>query len=753
MGVVEGVGPVGGTHPAEQDTRTAVDAASLAWLLSVPIAAVVVAAIVLLGPPLGDLLHASESPYAFWQDVQWAVMPEPTEQARFMLALASPPLLAFAVVLAVRRGVTLPARVVAIGVPLAQGLLLALIVACVAIQERHVYEVPLYQAGVTHRWRYFTPPTILVALVLAAAATVVLARADLRARIARWTRETPRRRLAAVLLAVVVTAIWLLHALNTDATIFGTISHEWDPVQFPLDETYAVLNGRTPLVDFTAQYGSLWPYAIALQMLVLGKSFLAFSVAMSVVTAVALLALYAVLRRVTRNAVTALLLYLPLLATSLFMVGGTMTSRYTFGDYFGIFPLRYAGPFLLAWLVVRHLDRERAGRPWPLFAVAGLVVLNNAEFGVPALVATVAALLWTARDLERRALGRLAGQLAIGLAVAYALVAALTLVRAGGLPQLGRLLDYARAYGSGGFGLSPLQNVLGLHVVIYLTYVAGVGTATVRALERTPNRPLTGLLVWSSAFGLGTGMYFAGRSHPELVIAGFPVWALTLALLLLAIVQRLGERPAMRPRLGTFLVLVGMGLTVCSLAQTPAPWTQLSRLQGDRPAAPLIEGEAPLPPFEKAFLPDPSTGDFFAAIADGPRFYVKDGAPVAILVTTGHQIADAVGVVNVSRYTGMYSMVMRERLEAVLDDLRDAGGNTVLLPTTYREAYELLASRGFEPLTPTGRRPFTADMQEEDLIRVPWGNVQVTKWVDTHHLHPDFLRGSPDPGRLVQQPG
>ena len=40
----------------------------------------------------------------------------------------------------------------------------------------------------------------------------------------------------------------------------GTSSHEWSPAQFTLDETYAILNGRTPLADFTAQYGSLWPY-------------------------------------------------------------------------------------------------------------------------------------------------------------------------------------------------------------------------------------------------------------------------------------------------------------------------------------------------------------------------------------------------------------------------------------------------------------------------------------------------------------
>ena len=340
----------------------------------------------------------------------------------------------------------------------------------------------------------------------------------------------------------------------------GTSSHEWSPAQFTLDETYAVLNGRTPLVDFTAQYGSLWPFLTASVLAVFGTTFLAFSLAMCAITAVALLAVYALLRRIVRNGVTALLLYLPFLATSFFLVGGTLTSRYTFGDYFGVFPLRYAGPFLLAWLLVRQLDGAGPRRPWVLFGVAGLCVLNNAEFGLAALAATLAALVWTAADLSPRSLARLAGQLGLGLLAAYALVALLTLIRAGELPQLGRLLDYGRLYSIGGFGLLHLHRTLGLHLVVYVTYAAAIGVATVRAIERAPSRPLTGMLAWCSVFGLGSAAYFMGRTHPELLIALFPTWALTLALLTVDVVARLGRRADARLRLGTALVLAGHGV-------------------------------------------------------------------------------------------------------------------------------------------------------------------------------------------------
>jgi hypothetical protein len=703
MGVVEGVGAA---RSARRGARVTVGPDALAWLLAVPVALVAVALIALLGPPLGRLLHSGGNPYTFWRDLRWAVVPEPTEQGRFLLALAAPLLFAGALAALARRSVTLPARVPALAAPAAQLALLALAVVCIVVQQRLVYAAPIYQPGVSHRWRYFTPATLVAAAVIAAAAFAVLDRPAWRARAARALRETDRRRLVALLLAALLTALWLLHALNTDSSIMGTSSHEWSPAQFMLDETYAIVNGRTPLADFTAQYGSLWPYLPAAVLAITGTSFLAFSLTMCAITGVALLAVYALLRRIVRNGVTALLLYLPVLATSLFMVGGTVTSRYTFGDYFGVFPLRYAGPFLLAWLLTRQLDGASPRRPLVLFAVAGLCVLNNAEFGLAALAATVAALVWTMAERSPRALGRLAGELAFGLLVAYLLVAFPTLLRSEELPQLGRLFDYGRLYSVGGFGLQRLHRLLGVHLILYATYVGAIAVATVRALERAESRALTGMLAWCGVFGLGSAAYFMGRTHPELLIALFPTWALTLALLTVEVVGRLQRRADARPRLGTALVLAASALTVCSLAQFPLPWTQLQRLGRETPSEPLIEGEAPLPVYARAFLPDPSTRDFFV-----PR----PGAKVAILLTTGHEIADAFGVVNVSRYTGFYSMPNRERLRTVVDDLRAEGGNTIFLPEASNEVYAALRAWGFR----------------RSRDQVEWGSATVSKWVDT----------------------
>jgi len=703
MGVVEGVGAA---RSAQRGARVAVETESLAWLLAVPVALLAIALIALLGPPLGRLLHAGGAHYTFWTELSWAVRPEPTEQGRYLVSLAAPFLLAGALAATARRRPALPRRAAALAVPAAQAALLAAAVVCFVVQERLVYEAPIYQPGIVHRWRYFTPETLVVAALLTAGACVVLARPALRERVAARLRETDRRRLITALLAALLTALWLLHALNTDSSIMGTSSHEWSPAQFTLDETYAILDGRTPLANFTAQYGSLWPYLTAAALALFGTTFLVFSLAMCAITGVALLAVYALLRRIVRNGVTALLLYVPFLATSFFMVGGTSTSRYTFGDYFGVFPLRYAGPFLLAWLLVRRLDGARPRGAWALGLVAGLVVLNNAEFGLAALAATAAALLWTAEDRRPRALARLGGQLVLGLLGAYALLALLTLARAGELPQLGRLTDYGRLYSIGGFGLLRLHRLLGLHLVLYATFAGAIALATVRAIERAGNRALTGMLAWTGVFGLGSAAYFMGRTHPELLVALFPTWALTLALLSVDVVARARRRADARPGLGSVLVLAGMALTVCSIAQFPLPWTQLQRIGEATPTAPLIDGEAPLPVYSGAFLPDPSTRAFFA-----PR----PGAKVAILLTTGHEIAYRFGVVDVARYTGFYSMPSRERLRAVVDDLRAAGGDTLFLPEAPRQVYDTLRAWGFA----RGRE------------QVEWGSTTVTKWVDT----------------------
>lgn len=728
--------------------RGTVDAATAAWLCALPLAAVVAISILLLGPPAGGLLP--HDPGATMLPTSAAgTYDESTEHARYLIAIVGAVLLAGATWWLAHRQRVLDARVAGVARTCAQAGLAALLIACIAAQYQTQYG-PIYTRieGVSIRERYFNPATLTVAAMVAALLVLAVRSAAVRERAAGLLRETSARRWSALAGAVLLTGVWLLHAVNNDASIASVVWPVRYHLEFTLDEAFAVTNGLTPLVDYSAQYSSLWPFLEALVLGLFGKTVLVFTITMCTLTALALLAVFGVLRRATRSSSTALLLYVPFLATSMFSIGEASVNRDTFGNYFGIFPLRYAGPYLVGWLAARHLDRRgRTLSAWLLFTAAGLTLINNADFGVAAVVATATACLWGAPQWDRRSLLTLLGSLAAGLVTALALVALLTLLRAGELPQLGRIVEYARIYGAAGYAMLPLPGALGLHTAIYLTYVGAIGTATARALRGAHNRVLTGMLAWTGVFGLGSGMYYVGRSQPEALRTTFSVWALALALLTYVVLRGLAARPNQRPSIAAVAVLCGFGIAVCSVVQIPMPWSQLQRIEAGMVARTSHYPNPLRPPA------DARARRFVATVADGPsRFVYRRGAPVAVLITTGHQLADAYGIANVSPYTGSDSIHTTQQVDTVVAALRHAGGNTMVLPasfdqsndgsaliTTDPEIFAVLSRHGFELVTHRGLQPYDEQRGLRDAAGLPWHGGTLVKFVDTRHLHPRAL--------------
>jgi len=659
--------------PRAGDASGALTVQETAWLAAAPAALLGLLAIVVLGPPLGHALLAP-APARFWEEFQFAVLPEPAEQGRYLVALAIPLLLAALTVGAVRAQAPRLSRAAAANaIAVVQAAGIALIVLCLLRQHGafgSIVPPPEYAPPVDD---FFTWRTLGVAAAATAAALAALRRPGAWEQLARATRETRARRIAAGALALLLLVIWLLHAFNAEGTIKLAQEEVRYNVSFTFDETWAVLDGRSPLVNFAAQYGSLWPYGFAAAMSLLGSSLGVWTALALSATGAGMLAIYGVLRRAAGSSLRGLLLFGPVLATSFLMLEGTRANRWTFASYFGTFPLRYAGPSLLAWLVARHLGGERPRRAWPLFLAAGLVVLNNSDAGVPALGATLAALLWGGVPLTRAGLRRLASEAAAGLLATFALVSALTLARAGSLPHLALLVRYARLFARTGFAQYPMP-ALGLHVVIYLTYVAAIGVATVRAIGRERNRLLTGMLAWSGVFGLGAGAYYAGRSTPDDLPAMFFPWALALALLLIPSLAALRAASWRRPPLAAAACVAGFLAMACSLAQTPTPWEQVARLR--RTAAPILAAPA---------------GQRLVAA------HTHRGEAVAILNLLGHRIAANLGVRNVSPYSNSESMPTAEQLDETLADLRRAGGHEVFLDTAIARApmRAALAEAGF----------------------------------------------------------
>ncbi len=160
---------------------------------------------------------------------------------------------------------------------------------------------------------YFDLPTVAVAL------------GDLRRLRRRAPRSRPcsrgcvrcsaRRglvlRWGAVAIAALFTAIWLLPAIQRDATVAHASPRPLRP-HLHLRRGLSVFNGHSPLVNYVAQYGSLWPYVIAIPMHLGNGSLGAYTTSMASITLVAMLAVYGVIRRVAESPVAALALFLAL---------------------------------------------------------------------------------------------------------------------------------------------------------------------------------------------------------------------------------------------------------------------------------------------------------------------------------------------------------------------------------------------------------------------------------------------------------
>ncbi|HYV16740.1 MAG TPA: hypothetical protein VE972_12050 [Conexibacter sp.] len=628
--------------PARASFRTPTPAET-AWIAALPCALVTVAAIYLIGPPLGRALLSPGSA-TFWRGV--GIMPEPVEHGRYAVALVGPLLLALVTFTRTRRPQRpLPAALIRALVVLSQALTAGFLVACLLAQHDVLLraDVPPQQPD-----QIFTLATLAAAAALALVFLVGVRIRPLVARAARAVRETGTRRGVCVVVAAAFTAAWLLTAINTDASAGKALGNNLLP--WDASETFAVLNGRTPLVDFHAQYSQLWPLLAAAVMALTGSATLiAWTTTMATISGLAMLGIYAVFRRITRSSVLALALYLPFLATSYFIATNATVNRFSPAGIFSIWPMRYGAPYLLAWLTVRHVGGAGPRRAWLLFTAAGLVAINNPEFGIGAFAATLAALACGEPSRSLRAVRRLLAGAGAGLLGAGLLVALVTLVRSGQLPHFGWVLEYSRLYGVEGWALEPMAWI-GLHIAIYVTFAAAIGVAAVRVVERRREPLLTSMLAWSGVFGLFAASYYVGRSDPLNLVCLLSAWCLALTLLLVAVVRGQLARGWRRPGLAGVAVVFGFALAICSLSQLPTPWSQIARMRH----------HTRIPIFEQ-----PRATRFVAQAT-------TRGEHVGILIALGHRIAHEVGVVNVAPYASIVTMPTVQQLRRTIAVLRAA---------------------------------------------------------------------------------
>jgi hypothetical protein len=644
---------------------------ALPWLAVVVGGVLLVGGVWLLGSAVGDLLFRGKALHPLPAYVA-QVMPKPAQLGRYAVAILVTFACAGAILATPRafhgRASELLRRAAPLIVAIGQAAALAVLVWAWRGQDQGVNHLTPVQ---------FHLDELLVAILIAAALMLASIRGLLgrpRLTIGRWHRA------AWVVLSVVVTSLWLAPALYRSLNLAHSLPAVWYPLQFTFDDFLSVLDGRTPLVNYDTQYASLMPFVTEPVFKVFGTSVATFTFLMSGLSLVAFMCVARSLAVIARDERTALLLYLPLLGVSLFTLRHAGNERYFMANYYAVLPIRYLGPFALFWCCVRNLNGSRPRRPALLFGLAGLVAINNTEFGLPALGGCFLALA-SARMVPRAGfsgrLRKLGVELALGLALAVVVVTLFVLLRSGSLPQLSRLTRFEQIYAITGFDLSPTP-LAGLHVIIFMTFATALIIAALRLRSAHPDRVMTGALIFSGTFGLGAGSYYMGRSFPEVLAALFAAWGLAAALVCLVAMQALHD-PASRRRLWpSFAVpvaaaLVVIGLFATTVDQFPAPWTQWQRLTKNSHS--LQFNTAPAVRFV--------------------RITSRAGEPVALLTGLGHLIARDAGVIDVSPYSHPDGIVMYEQVYDVLDALRGSHGDKIFTGAILPEVAHLLAARGF----------------------------------------------------------
>ena len=507
---------------------------------------------------------------------RYLIKPEPVETTRVMFALAVP----FALACAVQFGSAGPddRRFDTAVIALQVGGIALIVWATVQQPDGPFFLFPSDYFGTF----LLSVPVLVAGVIIGAVLTgLAVARRWPFERLDRPPPASTALRRGAFGVAVLLTITWLLPAVVTDANVAssGIIPSGHIPTQ--ADDYFAVLNGRTPLVDFVPLYVHLLPLVLAPVLAAFDMSLTAVSLLMVLLSVLALLALYGVLNQVTERPLATLALYVPLLAIGLFPWWEDGATHEYAGSYYAFFPGRYLGPFVVAWLCARVV-RGRRLPIWVLFFVAGLAAINNPEFGVPAVLAAAVAMILGpghGRSVARTLRG-LAPQALLGLLGAAAGMIALTLLRSGRLPDPELIAYWTRLFAREGYGLEPMP-LLGLHIPMYLTFVAAILIAAVRRVRARSNRTLTAMLGYAGVFGLLASMYFAGRSLPWNLMLLFPVWGLALALVAWTAAVDLrnahGSGALRRALLPSFAAMTGLGVAIAAISTVPRPWQQVER--------------------------------------------------------------------------------------------------------------------------------------------------------------------------------
>jgi hypothetical protein len=483
---------------------------------------------------------------------------------------------------------------------------------------------------------------------------------------------------------------------------------------FTFEELLAPANGRFPGFDYINQYETLLGWPIALAAAVAPAAYAASPSTAAVVWVVILQVLSLAIASLTvaRVAPARLRWLVPITVVPMALLTGTVGLT-----YYAILPIRYILPIVLFALLVQAARSASLGQTrWLLVlgVVAGVVVVNNLDFGVPALFAGGVAIVAVAATV-RLALRN--GLLYVGGAVVFALLWLLVGALSGRTYHPDYTFYFVRSFGIDNFNNVDMPG-FGIHIAYVFVAVAGViiGVLGARAVS-ADRRPLYVAIAFQASWLLLSFVYYSGRSLAQTLVIGYAMpLGVLLVLLAIAAFPYLAQMRRTPPRRWhrSHVVISGFGLL--ALGTTLAAWLFIPSIQAqlDRLSSPPQAGRQVV----DYLRPDPR-----------PALAAVPGAAdlIGLLSTSGSTWSARLGVRNVSLFLNPEYLSAAAAQQLQCEYLDELPGDVVL---TTRQIAEQLGESA------TCRASFDLD-ELTTLIRTRHDDQPVAEWVLVSRLAAD----------------
>lgn len=307
----------------------------------------------------------------------------------------------------------------------------------------------------------------------------------------------------------------------------GIYTFHFNAVFYSVTQVFA---GNGLLCDgFTNTYG-LYPYFLLPLFKLINLNVFKFTFVMSLLTSCSFLFIFLIMHKIIKNRVIFFLGFTSLIYL-VYLLGKIVTLDY----YYQYHPLRYFFPFLIAFLAVLYVEKQKRLLYYSICLLATMAVFWNFDSGVIVYFSWIGLLLYVelaqskAGLKERRYMIKNVAHHILIMVVMIILLSALfiiyTMWNYGKFPMVSQFFGSTLLFSTLGYFMLPMP-LLHPWSIVLLTYFAGILMA-IRSLIVKSYSPKAAIIFFFSLLGLGSFTYYQGRSHNwNLLTASTPFFIL-----------------------------------------------------------------------------------------------------------------------------------------------------------------------------------------------------------------------------------